>query len=435
MKKLGLWMMICCAFLGLTLGVGLCAKEKQLAQKEKLYESLELFTDTMSIINNDYVDEIDSKNLIYGAMKGMLSSLDPYSQFMDPQTYEEMKVSTEGEFGGIGIEISVRDSLLTVISPIAGTPAYEAGIKANDKILKINNESTKDITIIEAVRKLRGDPGTKVKLGILREGEGRLLEVEITRAIIKIESIKETKIIEDSIGYIKLAEFQERSKEDFGRALEELEAQHIKGLILDLRNNPGGLLNSAVEIADFFLPEGKIIVSTKSRRSSQDLVFKSHNSPGHLDYPLVILINEGSASGSEIVAGALRDNKRAVLLGTKTFGKGSVQTVIPLSDGSAVRLTTSKYYLSAGECIHEQGIMPDVEVKGEEYLVKKQSDYIFEQIEEQQVEELQIEKPLKTELLKKEAAYDIQLERAVDLIKGIIAYQSYLPVDQKGSKN
>lgn len=431
MKKIGLWLVICFVFLGVTMGVGLCAKEKQLAQKEKLYESLELFTDTISIVNNDYVDEIDSKDLIYGAMKGMLASLDPYSQFMDPDTYEEMKVSTEGEFGGIGIEISVRDSLLTVISPISGTPAYEAGIKANDKILKINDESTKDITVMEAVKKLRGEPGTPVKLGILREGEGRLLELEMVRAIIKIESIKDAKVIDDSIGYIKLVEFQERTKDDFAKALDELEAQNIKGLILDLRNNPGGLLNSAVDISDFFLPEGKVIVSTKSRNSSQDLIFKSHNSPAHLGYPLVILINEGSASASEIVSGALRDNKRAVLLGAKTFGKGSVQTVIPLSDGSAIRLTTSKYYLPNGECIHEQGIMPDVEVKENEYLVKKQSDYIFEQIEEPQVEE-----PLKEEPLKKEAVYDMQLERAIDLIKGIIAYQGYLPVAvEEGRKN
>jgi carboxyl-terminal processing protease len=413
-KKVGLWVSVCVIFLGLFLGIGLCSRGKSISQKEKLYESLDLFTDTISIIQSDFVDEVDSKDLIYGALKGMLSSLDPYSQFMDPDTYKEMKVTTEGEFGGIGIEISIRDNLLTVISPISGTPAYKAGLKANDRILKIDGESTKDITLMEAVKKLRGKPKTSVDLTILREGENRLLEFTIVRDIIKIESVKEAKLIEDKIGYIKLVEFQERTKDDFEKALKDLETQNIEGLILDLRNNPGGLLNVAVEIADFFLPDGKLIVSTKGKDPAQNFSFKSHKDPAHLDYPLVILINEGSASGSEIVAGALRDNKRAILLGSKTFGKGSVQTVIPLSDGSAIRLTTSKYYLPRGESIHEKGIMPDVQVDGKEYVIKKQTEDIFEEIEKSQIKE---ETEAKEE-------YDVQLARAIDLIKGIVAYRT-----------
>ncbi len=423
-KRIGLWLLVCGIFLGLSLGIGMCAKDKSVNQKEKLYESLELFADTVSIINGGFVDEVDSKDLIYGALKGMLSSLDPYSQFLDPDTYKEMKVTTGGEFGGLGIEISIRDNLLTVISPIAGTPAYRIGIKAYDRILKIDDESTKDITLIEAVKKMRGKPGEPVKLTILREGAGRLLEFNIVRDIIKIESIKEAEIIEDKIGYIQIAEFQEHTKRDLDKALKKLEAQGMKGLIIDLRNNPGGLLTVAVEIADFFLPEGKLIVSTKGRNLAQNLVFKSHKTSAHLDYPIVILINEGSASGSEIVAGALRDNKRALLLGTKTFGKGSVQTIIPLSDGSAVRLTTSKYYLPCGESIHEEGIVPDIEVDEEEYVAKKQEKVdVFEQIEKEPQAEIDLEK-------EQQEKYDIQLERAIDLIKGIVAYQDLTSVQK-----
>ena len=416
-KRIGLWLLVCLIFLGLSLAIGMCAKEKTVNQKEKLYESLELFTDSVSIINSGFVDEIDSKDLIYGALKGMLSSLDPYSQFLDPDTYREMKVTTGGEFGGIGIEISIRDNLLTVISPIAGTPACKIGIKAYDRIIKIDDESTKDITLIEAVKKMRGKPGESVKLTVLREGAGRLLEFNIVRDIIKIESIKEAEIVEDKIGYVQIVEFQEHTERDLGKALKKLESQGMEGLIIDLRNNPGGLLTVAVEVADFFLPEGKLIVSTKGKNSTQNLIFKSHKSSAHLDYPIVILINEGSASGSEILAGALRDNKRALLVGAKTFGKGSVQTIIPLSDGSAVRLTTSKYYLPCGESIHEQGIVPDIEVDEEEYVAIKQEEMdVFEQIEKEPQAEIDLEKEQKEK-------YDIQLERAIDLIKGIIAYQ------------
>jgi len=415
MKKAGLWILICCIFLGLSLGVGLCAKEKSVNQKEKLYESLELFTDSISIINSGFVDEIDSKDLIYGALKGMLSSLDPYSQFLDPETYKEMKITTEGEFGGLGIEISIRDNLLTIISPISGTPAHKAGIKAADKILKIDDESTKDITLMDAVKKMRGEPGTQITLTILREGENRLLEIDIVRDIIKIESIRETKIIKDKIGYMQIAEFQEHTKDDLGKAFKKLEAKGMNGLILDLRNNPGGLLDVAVDVADFFLPKGELIVSTKGKNSSQNLIFKSRTTPARLDYPMVILINEGSASGSEILAGALRDNKRALLLGSKTFGKGSVQTIIPLSDGSAVRLTTSKYYLPKGESIHEEGIMPDIEVDETEYVTKKREVDVFEQNGEVKDEIDEAKEP---------EEYDIQLERAIDLIEGIMVYQN-----------
>ncbi|MFH1856416.1 MAG: S41 family peptidase [Candidatus Omnitrophota bacterium] len=418
-KRVGLWIGICLIFLGTSFGIGFCNKENIISQKEKLYESLGIFTDTISLIRSEYVDDVDPKDLICGALKGMLSSLDPYSQFMDPDTYKEMKVSTEGEFGGVGIEISVRDNLLTVITPIVGTPAYEAGVKANDRILKIDDETTRDITLIGAVKKLRGEAGSTVKISVLREGAQKLLEFNIVRAIIKIESVKEPKVLKNSIGYIKLVEFQEHSTKDFEDALMNLENQNIKGLILDLRNNPGGLLNVAVEISDFFLPEGKEIVSTKARDAQQNLIFKSRKYPAHLDYPMVVLVNEGSASGSEIVAGALRDNKRAILLGTKTFGKGSVQTVIPLPDDSAVRLTTSKYYLPNGECIHEQGIVPDVEVKEDDYVVRKEDDSIFDHIEESEVVD------------KKEEVYDVQLDRAVDLLKGLIAYKEYFSAGEE----
>jgi carboxyl-terminal processing protease len=386
------------------------AKESE--QKDNFYEEIELFADTLAIIRSEYVDETKMKDLIYGALEGMLSSLDPYSQFMDPDTYNEVKVETEGEFGGLGIEITIKDGMLMIITPLDDTPAYKAGLKAGDRIVKIDDKLTKNITLLEAVKKLRGKPGTEVKLTIMREGEKELLDFTIKRGIIKIKSIKEARILEDNIGYIRIAEFQENTPQDLEKALLDLEKQHMEGLILDLRNNPGGLLDVAVKVVDKFIDKGKVVVTTQGRIKSQNLEFKSHFSP-HPHYPLVVLVNGGSASGSEIVAGAIQDHKRGILLGTKTFGKGSVQTIIPLKDGSALRLTTSKYFTPKGRAIHEKGIIPDVVVElREEKIVKKEKRNIFEDIEKNKLKEK-----------KKEIVYDNQLNRALDLLKGIRAYQ------------
>ena len=328
-----------------------------------LFKQVELFSDTLAIIQTDYVDEVKPKDLIYGALKGMLSSLDPHSQFMDPDTYNELKVDTEGKFGGLGIEITIKDGLLTVITPIEDTPAWKAGIKAKDRIVKINNDLTRDMTLTDAVKKLRGKVGEAVTITVLRESEKKLLEFKIVRGVIKIQDIKGARILEDGIGYIRLVEFRENTAAEMDKALVILKKAGLNAIILDLRNNPGGLLDSAVEVSERFLEKGKIIVSTKGRIASQNMEFTAGYSNPIVDMPMVVLINEGSASGSEIVAGAMKDYKRAIILGVKSFGKGSVQTIIPLTDGSALRLTTSKYYTPANKMIHGIGIYPDITVE------------------------------------------------------------------------
>ena len=398
-------------------------KTEERKKTDDLYKELELFSDAVSIIRADYVEEKKSKDLMYGALKGLLASLDPYSQFMDPDTYNEMKVETEGEFGGIGIEITMKDDLLTIISPIDDTPAYKAGLKAGDKIVKIDGTIVKDLTLIEAVKKLRGKPGTDVNIIILRETDKKLLEFTITRSIIKIASIKKAEMLEPGIGYIRLSEFQENTPKDLSDALKKIEVENLKGLVLDLRNNPGGLLDVAVDVAGKFLEEGKIVVTTKGRVKSQNFEFKSKNKNHHLDYPIVVLINGGSASASEIVAGALQDYKRAILLGTKSFGKGSVQTVVPMSDGSAIRLTTSKYFTPKGRSIHGEGIAPDIVVEYEEHSQKdKEVDKETALLEKlipgkEKTAEEKAEEKKKKEL-------DNQLLRAVDVLKGIVLYNN-----------
>ncbi|MBI2447496.1 MAG: S41 family peptidase [Candidatus Omnitrophica bacterium] len=393
---------------------------------EELYNQMEVFTDSITLIQNNYVDEIEPQKLIHGAIKGMLSSLDPHSQFMEPDFYKEMKVQTEGEFGGLGIEIGIKDELLTVISPIDGTPAYEAGIKAGDKIVKIEKEITRGISIMDAVGKLRGKPGTKVTITILREHEKKLLDFTIERAVIKIQSIKDVRILEDNIGYIRLTEFQEKTAKDLEDALLKLEKDGMDSFILDLRNNPGGLLSTAVQVSDKFLSGGKMIVYTKGRIKGQDLEFKAHKNSIHPDYPMVVLVNEGSASASEIVAGAIQDNHRGIIVGTKTFGKGSVQTVIELKDGSAIRLTTSKYFTPSGRSIHGEGIIPDIEVEPKEEkleaAISEKHEDIFEKLEKEDTHP-PVKEEEKKEESKKKVSYDNQLTRAVDIIKGIKVYK------------
>ncbi|MCX5687212.1 MAG: S41 family peptidase [Candidatus Omnitrophica bacterium] len=427
-KRIVLLLVIASFAVGITAHNMSFAEKQQEQQKQKtddLYKELELFSDAISVIRADYVEEKTSKDLIYGALKGMLSSLDPYSQFMDPDTYSEMKVETEGEFGGIGIEITLKDDLLTIISPIDDTPAYKAGIKAGDKIVKIDGSTTKDLTLIDAVKKLRGKPGTNVTIIVLRESNKKLLEFTITRAIIKIASIKKAEILEPGIGYIRLTEFQENTPKDLSDALKKLEAENLKGLILDLRNNPGGLLDVAVDVGGKFIQEGKVIVSTKGRVETQNIEFKSKNKNNHLNYPMVILINGGSASASEIVAGALQDYKRAILLGTKSFGKGSVQTVVPMPDGSGIRLTTSKYFTPNGRSIHGLGIMPDIIVEYEERSPKdKEVDKEVDKeaaLLEKLIDGKEKTPEEKAEEKKKKEVYN-QLLRAIDVLKGIVIY-------------
>ena len=400
---------------------GITGIEKK--KKDDLFRQVELFSDTLAIIQTDYVDEVNSKDLIYSALKGMLSSLDPHSQFMDPDTYNELKVDTEGKFGGLGIEITIKDGLLTVVTPIEDTPAWKAGVKANDRIVKINNELTREITLIDAVKKLRGKPGEAVNITILRESEKKILDFKIVRDIIKIKDIKEAKILEDGIGYIRLIEFRENTAQDIEVALENLKKEGMNALILDLRNNPGGLLDVAVRVTENFIEKGKLIVSTKGRKSSQNLEFISRASHPILEMPMVVLINEGSASGSEIVAGALQDYKRVIILGTKSFGKGSVQTIIPLSDGSGLRLTTSKYFTPSGKEIHGKGVMPDIvveegkiELAGKEGAAVEKPQDIFQELEKKE-ERVKEEK-------KQDYKSDNQLMRAVDILRAVKIYKA-----------
>jgi len=406
------------------------------ADKKKntdLFKQVELFSDSVAIIQSDYVDEVKPKDLIYGALKGMLSALDPHSQFMDPDTYNELKVDTEGKFGGLGIEITLKDNLLTVVTPIEDTPAWKAGLKTNDRIVKINNDLTRDITLTDAVKKLRGKVGEMVTITVLRESEKKLLEFKIVRGVIKIQDIKGARILEDGIGYIRLVEFRENSAGEMDKALDKLKKSGLNALILDLRNNPGGLLDSAVEVSERFLEKGKPIVSTKGRIVSQNMEFTAGYSSPILDLPMVILINEGSASGSEIVAGAMKDYKRAIIIGMKSFGKGSVQTIVPLSDGSALRLTTSKYFTPSKKMIHGIGIIPDITVEETKILPPDKNEGVLEVQDQKQGKEVKPQEVfdrIENKEKKPEESGDIdyksdnQLSRAVDILKGIKIYKN-----------
>lgn len=391
--------------------------------KESLYNQVELFADAISILRNEYVDELDSKKLIYGAMKGMLSSLDDYSQFMEPEEYNEIRIETKGEFGGIGVEISLREGILTVITPLVGTPAEAAGVKAADKIVKIDGKITKNITLNDAVKQMRGKPGTMVTLTVWRDGMPNILDIPIKRDIIKIHSIKKASLVEDKIGYIKLVEFQENTTRDLDEAIKKLESEGMDSLILDLRNNPGGLLDGAVDVSERFLAKDKVIVSIKARSPSQSMVFKSSGKFVRPDYPLIVIVNEGSASASEIVAGAIKDNKRGIVLGAKTFGKASVQTVIPLKDGSALRFTTACYLTPSGKLIKNEGIIPDVVADKDGRAEKKKDEVdIFEKLEENKSAKPQQESA-KKEKEKVELEKDSQLDAAVNLMKAIKVYK------------
>ncbi len=339
--------------------------QKVSAEDKAIYENLQVFSDVLDIVKENYVEEVDNEKLIEGAISGMLRTLDPHSSYLDPDAYKELQVETKGSFGGIGIEITIRDGVLTVVSPLEGTPAYELGIQAGDQILRVDGEPTKEMTLMEAVKKMRGPKGTKVVLTIMREGFTKPEDFVITRATIAIKSVR-TKNLEPGYGYVRLSQFQSSTARDLRKALAKLEKENqpLKGLVLDLRNNPGGLLDQAVKVSDEFLRDG-LIVYTGGRLKSQDMRFEAHVNTRPHPYPVVVLVNEGSASAAEIVAGALQDHKRAVVVGVKTFGKGSVQTVMPLRNGAALRLTTAIYYTPNGRSIQAKGIEPDIVVQRE----------------------------------------------------------------------
>ncbi len=367
--------------LGVLSGDSRAREEAQGGDSKSPYEYIKLYTDTMSLVQKNYVEEVEVKKLVYGSIKGMLSDLDPHSSFMPPDMFKEMQVETTGSFGGLGIEITVRDGVLTVVSPIEDTPAFRAGVEAGDRIIKINGELSKDMTLMEAVKKMRGPKDTEITISIMRQGLSSLLDITIIRDIIKVVSVK-SKMLSDEIAYIRLTQFQARTYTDLNRKMKELKKEHpISGLVLDMRNNPGGLLQQAVKVSDYFLKSG-LIVYTDGRISKQNMRYQAYDDGTEGDYPIVILVNGGSASASEIVAGALQDHKRALVMGTPSFGKGSVQTIIPLEDGSAVRLTTSLYYTPSGRSIQAKGIEPDVLVEAGTVVHQDQKKGVIHHLKE-----------------------------------------------------
>ncbi|HEY5627355.1 MAG TPA: S41 family peptidase [Nitrospira sp.] len=354
------WMLGPMVVVALVFGVVIGKGWERTGHATESYEELKTFSEVLSQVQRNYVDDTKVKDLVQGAIRGMLSTLDPHSAYMTAEMYKEMQVETKGEFGGVGIQIGVKESRLAVIAPIDGTPAQRAGIKAGDYITKVNDDPTKDLSLMDAVQKMRGPKGTKVTLTIEREGAPDPILFTLVRDTIKIESVK-SKVLEN-IGYVKLTQFQEATGRDLGKVLKQFKEQKLQSTILDLRNNPGGLLTAAVEVSEQFLPSGKLVVYTKGRESKKDEWFAKGKDQMD-DSPMIILVNEGSASASEIVAGALQDYGRAVIVGTTSFGKGSVQTILPLGDGSGLRLTTAKYYTPKGRSIQSTGITPDIVVK------------------------------------------------------------------------
>jgi carboxyl-terminal processing protease len=407
--------------------IGLFQSHRVSAIPNNMYEDLKVFTDVLGLLQKEYVEEKDSKDLVYGAIKGMLETLDPHSAFMPPDVYKEMQEETKGRFEGLGIEITIKEGILTVVSPIEDTPAFKAGILAEDQILKIEGELTKDMPLLECVKRLRGPKGTKVTITIMREGFAKPKDFVLIRDVIPIRSVRH-ELLEKQYGYIRVSQFQEKTDSEFDkhfRALEEESKGSMKGLILDLRNNPGGLLDQAVKISDRFIESG-LIVSMEGRKQDQKMKFYAH-SEGTVSssYPLVVLINGGSASAAEIVAGAIQDNSRGILLGTQTFGKGSVQTIFTLKDGSGLRLTTARYYTPNGRSIQAKGITPDILVKpmqleGENVsaLPKLPTEKDLERhlIDVEKGPSKEKETPKKEEVKEKKPV-DYQLDRALELLK------------------
>ena len=333
------------------------------ATDNETYKNLKLFNEVLNMVEKNYVEEIDPKVVIHGAINGMIKSLDPHSAFMTAEQYNDLKIDTKGTFSGLGIVITMQDDMITVVAPIEDKPAFIAGVKAGDKIIKVDGETTKGLNITDAVHKLRGKKGTKVTITIVREDEDDPIDFDIIRDIIEIKSVKH-KIYYKNIGYIRISSFQETTADELDKALKEINTEDVplKGLVLDLRNNPGGLLGQSVRVSDMFLKSG-VIVSSKGRAKNSEHIYTARNDGCEPECPVIILINGGTASAAEIVSGALRDNKKAILLGAQSFGKGSVQTIVPLKGGSALKLTVAKYYTPAGESIQARGIVPDIVVE------------------------------------------------------------------------
>ena len=350
------------AFLLMSLLILPVAARSEESQADDTYAKIKILSLVLHEIQQKYVEDEKPEDLIYGAIRGMVDTLDPHSSFLTPDEMKDFQIETRGNFTGVGIEITVQDGVLTVVSPIEGTPAYEAGVEAGDQIVKVDGKLTKNMTLMEAIRLIRGPKGSSVVLSMHREGSDKLIDITIVRDIIPLRSVRH-EMLEPGYGYLRISNFQGDTAGSLQEALDKMQSGPVpmKGLILDLRNNPGGLLDQSVRVADEFI-KGGLIVYTKGKVANQNMEFEAQNSTVAQDYPLVVLVNEGSASASEIVAGALQDRGRAIVVGTKTFGKGSVQTIIPLPDGSGLRLTTARYYTPSGRSIQATGIEPNVVV-------------------------------------------------------------------------
>ncbi|HWR89166.1 MAG TPA: S41 family peptidase [Dissulfurispiraceae bacterium] len=413
------WLIVPVTILIAVMGVFVGRWSTEIVSADNSYEDLRTFTEVLTIIKKSYVDEVKTKDLINGAVKGMINSLDPHSGYLSQEAFKDFQVETKGEFGGVGIQLGIKDGILTVIAPIEDTPAYKAGIKAGDKIIKITGQLTKDMAIHDAVSKMRGPKGTSVTIAIVREGWKEPKDFTLVRDIIKIKSVK-AKMIDEGVGYIKLTQFQEMTASELTAALEKLKKEGMSSLILDLRNDPGGLLNSAVEVTEQFLPPKKLVVSIKGRDGEKNEYYTDGEKP-YTETPMVVLVNQGSASASEIVAGALKDWNRAIIIGVQTFGKGSVQSLIPLSDGSGLRLTTAKYYTPKGTSIQSVGITPDIIVKiepkdGKDHTVIREKN-LDRHLKNEQQRDQAPEEELERMPFEVEEKDDTQLQRGIETLK------------------
>lgn len=401
------------------------------ADREATYKQLEIFSNVLSILQENYVEEIDTKSAVNGAIKGLLFSLDPHSSYLPPESFKELQDETKGSFSGIGIEVTIKNEFLTIVSPIADTPADKAGLKANDIILEINGEKTKNMNPYEAIEKLRGPSGSEVTISVYREGWEDLKQITLKREDIPIQSVR-AEFLSPGVVYSRITKFQSHTANDFKTKLQELKKQQpINGLILDLRSNPGGLLHQAVSVADMFIERGTIVY-TKGRKADQNTVYSAHPNGEKRQFPLVILVNEGSASAAEIVAGAIQAHKRGIIVGTQTFGKGTVQTIIPLPDGAGLRMTTATYYTPDDRSIQALGITPDVEVpfvpclspdkpKGKKEILKE-----ADLANHLPVKNLEEENPDKVvEGLEKRLQEDNQLRSAYNIIKSLNLFSEY----------
>jgi carboxyl-terminal processing protease len=416
--------------INLLVGARLFLNSAQASEKDSAYPSLELFSFVMEKVRKEYVDgqNLKYQDLVYGALKGMLNTLDPHSEFMEPEKYKELQNDTQGAFGGLGIVISMKDNFVTVVAPMEDTPGFKAGILSGDRIVKIDGKSTEKMGVQDAVKILRGEPDTSVKITIFRPSSGQMKEFALKRAVINIDMVKdinskkEFPLGEDKIGYVRLVQFGEKTSDELEKALAKLKKQGMQALVLDLRWNPGGLLEQAVDVCEKFLPRGQLVVTTEGRNVAQNTAKYANGKDELAGMPIVVLVNLGSASASEIVAGCLQDLKRAIVLGEKSFGKGSVQSILPLTDGSALRLTTAKYYTPSHKVIHEEGITPDISVpmsdEEERAIILQRTPGGPESLGDKEREQVM-------------HAHDPQLERALGLLKGIMLFSDRAPMPEK----